>query len=643
MPTLFSPLRINTLNLKNRIQFPPISTNFADAGEASAIHAAYHAERAAFGCGLNMVEATFPETTRHNYRMALDDDRLVPGLRRLADAVHAHGGALGIQIQHHGRCASPEGTGCRKRLVSVVPGLTDDDPDLVMTAAEIRHQIDIHVQAVRRAVEAGVDLVELHGAHGYLIAQFLSPMTNHRTDAYGGSPERRLRFPLELLRAVREEVGPDYPIGIRLSLDEKMPGGLDLEQNKFICSALVEHGIDVISFSAAVRESYEWAIPPACVPEGWLIQGVAAIRRHIRGAVPVVAAGRIVSPEMAEAIVREGMSDMVGIGRALIADPQWIAKSQNQNSADITPCLGCNAMCIRRLEQGDSIRCAVNPRAGREKLFPDLPADVRRRVVIVGGGPAGMQAAITAARRGHEVTLFEKQDRLGGLLNVADKPPFKERYALLRDVLAARIRRAGIRLHLDTEAGPDEIAALSPDVVILATGSVPVIPDCCRSGRTLPAERFLAGAPAGKTLLILGGGSVGCETADYAVERGHDVTIVEMRSELAPDMEWRWRRFLLPRLQKSGVPTLLRTRVLSVEKDGSVFVRTCGRQPEIHRLKQFDTIVVALGYRPANALKTALEASGHTVFSIGDCNRGGLVGDAIHAGFETAYALGQPS
>ena len=639
MPTLFSPLRINTLQVKNRIQFPPISTNFADAGEASAVHAAYHAERAAFGCGLNMLEATFPETTRHNYRMALDDDRLIPGLRRLADAVHAQGGALGIQIQHHGRCASPEGTGCRKRLVSVVPGLTDDAPDLVMTTAEIRHQVDIHVQAVRRAVKAGVDLVELHGAHGYLIAQFLSPMTNHRTDAYGGSPEKRLRFPLELLRAVREEVGPDYPVGIRLSLDEKMPGGLDREQNKFICSALVEHGIDIISFSAAVRESYEWAIPPACVPEGWLVQGVADIRRHLGGAVPVVAAGRILSLEMANAIVRDGMADMVGIGRALIADPQWITKAQNRNEADITPCLGCNAMCIRRLEQGIPIRCAVNPRVGRETAFPDVPADVPRRVVIVGGGPAGMQAAITAARRGHEVTLFEKQTRLGGLLSVAGTPPCKERYTTLRDLLEARVRRAGVRLHLGTEADPEAISALSPDAIILATGSVPVIPECCCGKRTITAERFLAGAPAGKRILILGGGSVGCETAEYAAERGHDVAIVEMRAELAPEMEWRWRTFLLPKLQEHGVITLLKTRVLAVDEAGGVTVHTCGGQPEIHRLEQFDTIVVALGYRPENTLKTALERSGYTLFSIGDCNRVGLVGDAIHAGFETAYAL----
>ena len=322
---LLSPLRINSLEVKNRIVLPPITMNFAEDGAVSERDIAYHVARSRGGCGLNMVDGALVECCGYGFRLALDDDRFIEPLSRLAVAVHDTGGRIGIQLLHHGRCAPPGLEFTRERLVSVVPGLTSEDESLVMDERTIREMRDAFVRAGVRAKKAGMDMVELSAGHGYLLAQFMSPLTNRRTDGYGGSFENRMRFPLEVLSGLREALGGDYPISVRVSAEEMYPGGLELEDTKAICDVFVAHGVDMISVSASLRESYEYCMPPACVTPGWLAEKAGEIRRHIQTRVPVMVSGRILDCSMAENILEREYADLIGMGRALIADPNRVA------------------------------------------------------------------------------------------------------------------------------------------------------------------------------------------------------------------------------------------------------------------------------------------------------------------------------
>lgn len=514
-----------------------------------------------------MLEATYVAKNGNSYLrgVGISDDFMVRGLRRLTTAVHAHDGKIGVQLQHGGRTAQPKTSGHPIMLVSHVPGVTPYEESRVMDEEDIASVVTAYAQAAARAVESGFDLVELHAAHGYLLAQFLSPFTNRREDGYGGSFEKRLRFPLEVLQAVRTAVGPDYPVTIRLSVDEFMPGGMDLATASEIARILVARGVDALHVSVGLGETNHYTIPPSSITEGWNAERAATIRKAVNGAVPVMVAGRIVTRAVAEDILASGSADMVAMGRALIADPYLPNKFAAGMDADVLPCVSCNEGCVNALSRGEFVRCAVNPLAGCEEQYPLVHAFTSRRVVVIGGGPAGMQAALTAAQRGHSVTLLEKSSRLGGLLHTASLPPHKERYSDLARYFERALHNAGVDVHTGAEAGVAEVASLQPDVVLVATGGKPAVPAFCCNAGALTAEDALNNPPSGKKVLILGGGLVGCETAELLAGRGCEVTIVELRGELAADMENRTRRLLLPRLQELGVQNLLRTEVRSVE------------------------------------------------------------------------------
>ncbi len=477
--SLFQPGRIGSLEVRNRIVMPPMGTGYADeGGYVSQRMIDYHEARARGGVGLIVVEVTAPslQCQGSSHQLTIGDDGHIAGFQRLTDAVHRHGARIALQLQH----SSWEMRDGKRRQVSpsavVVPGrvMGIAGPPHELTIDEIQEMVGWFADATVRAREAGFDGVEMHGAHQYLIASFLSASTNRRDDAYGGSLESRARFLVEILAAARRRVGADYPIWPRLNGQELgIEGGVTLEETVGVVPLLEGAGAQAIHVSAYGAGSSAVRAPIADRP-GFLLPLAAAVKKI--ATVPVVAVGRL-DCDLGEQLLVEGKADFVAIGRRLIADPDYPNKSAAGTPQDITPCINCMECIERPVAEGRGMACAVNAAAGRETGYRLQPATTARRVVVVGGGPAGMEAARVAARRGHNVTLFEQADRLGGQLEIASRPPNKGDIPRLIDFMARQVTEAGVEVCLNTTATPELAAEGAPDAVIIATGGAPVLPD----------------------------------------------------------------------------------------------------------------------------------------------------------------------
>ena len=636
---LFTPVGINRMTLKNRIVMPAMASYHAAVnGEATEKLIRYHEERAKGGVGMNIVEATYVARSGNSFDLGLgiSDDFMIKGLSKLTDAVHRHDGKIAIQLQHGGRAALPQFSGPAVPLVSAIPGVTPYDNSVILSEEEIARLVECWGKAAIRAREAGFDAVEIHGAHGYLISQFLSPYTNRRTDRYGGSLENRMRFALEVCRKVRESVGPDFPVTYRMSAVEGLPGGTTLEDSVALAKRLVADGIDALHVSVGLRETNFMVSPPACVEKGWNAPLSRAVRDGIEAAVPVIVAGRVADEQTAQGIIDRGDADMVAMGRALIADPFLPAKVA---AGDIIRCVGCNEGCVAGSARGTGVGCALNPLSGAEGKYDLDPVASPKKVAVIGGGPAGMQAALAARFRGHTVDLYEKSDRLGGLLNVACKPPHKEDLGHVTGWFERQLKRAGVGLHLGAALTPEAVRDLGADAVIAATGSSPVFPGFCRKARNaVVAQSILSGeAKAGEKALVIGGGLIGCETAEFLAAQGSDVTILELQPELAKDMESRTRRYLMQRLREYGTRFLTSTQVLEVTEEGKVKAKFPSGSERW--LDDFDTLVIAVGYRAENALAAELEEMGCPCVRVGDCASVGKILTAIESGFQAGCSI----
>lgn len=646
MPTIsvISPLTIRRTTFRNRIIMPSMVTNYAGRnGEVSEKLIRYHEARALGGVGLNMLEATSVHDSGRSYfpGVSIASDDYIRGLSHLTDAVHKAGGLAGVQLHHAGRLVRPDASGQAIPLVSFVPGRTAYDNSRVLDTEDIYMLIDAYAEAARRAREAGFDVIEIHGAHGYLIAQFMSPLFNQRTDEFGGSYEGRMRFPLEVIRRVRETAGDDMVLFFRLSSEELLPGGIDVDLSCRIARDVAEAGIDLVHVSVGLAETNEFTGPPPCLPEGWNAGSAGRIRAALDGRALVSVAGRILTRATADRILNAGQADMVTMGRALIADPDLPVKLAEGRDEDILPCVGCNEGCNGRLGQRKPVECAVNPRTGREGIMLMTPAKTAKNVIVVGAGPAGMEAAITAAKRGHKVTLFEKEQEPGGLLNVADLPPHKDVLTRLKNWYVHELKKAGVALVTDHAVSTQELIDLHADAVLVATGSRAARPgfaaEALASGAAVTAEDALRNTPSGNHVLILGGGLVGCETAEKLALQGKSVTILELRAELAPDMHPRARKFLLKSLREHGARFLLNTQVVAMERNGIVSVRDSYGNERV--LPPYDSIILALGYKSDNTLCRELAAADLPFIPLGDCVKPGKIMDAIHAARQAACAL----
>jgi NADPH-dependent 2,4-dienoyl-CoA reductase/sulfur reductase-like enzyme len=509
---------------------------------------------------------------------------------------------------------------------AVAPSAREEMREL--TNDEIRAIVHKFALASAAAKMAGYDYVEFHGAHGYMPCQFFSPAFNQRSDEYGGDLEGRMRFGLECIQAMRSAVGDDYPIFYRLGAWEDRPDGIQLEEAIEFAVALEKASVDVLDISVGgLTEEGLTACPGPDQAPGTFVNLAAAVKAKVK--VPVIAVGRINSASLAESVLVEEKADLIAIGRQLIADPFWPEKVASNRSEDVIPCLSCNT-CIDTALTMEELRCTVNPSFGKEAEHRPKPVELRKNVLVVGGGPAGMEAARMLAEKGHRVTLCEKEEQLGGQLNLASIPPHKGEIGQLSKYLARQVEKLGVSISLGAEATVESIDRVKPDVVVLATGVrpfLPQIPGIEGTNVVFSLDVLTGDAQVGEQIAIIGGELVGCETADYLSDRGKQVTVMRRSEAFAVKMNARARENLLARLNRKGVGLLSGVNYEEITGEGIIITRE-GKKQTI----KADTIVVAAGSTPEKNLLDTLQAKGLTVYTIGDCATPGRITDALGDG-----------
>jgi 2,4-dienoyl-CoA reductase-like NADH-dependent reductase (Old Yellow Enzyme family)/thioredoxin reductase len=630
------------LRIKNRLVMAPMGSRLAnEVGGVSQRQIDYYSERAKGGVGTIIVEITGVESpvgVASPKTLTIHDDIYIGGHNDLVEAVHAFGAKIISQLGHVGRNRRAV-YGAQPVAPSAIPCTFFGVIPRELTVPEIEDIVGKFIEAAKRAKTAGYDGVELHGAHGYLIAEFMSATSNHRKDRYGGDLNGRMTFPLEIIRGIREEVGPDYPILFRFSADEFVDGGMNLEESKKVAKILERAGIDALDVSAGTYDSMSRSIEPMSYDQGWKIYLAESIKKVVK--IPVIGVGQIRTPEFAEGILEEGKVDFVALGRSLLADPYWARKAREGRENEIIPCISCNDGCIGgRTFRNLHIRCTVNPTTGRERFVESLkPVSKRKKVTVVGGGPAGIMAALTAEQRGHRVTLFEKTNELGGQLLLAAKPPGKEKISWFRDYLLNQIDQRGITVELGCPVTLETIVQENPDAVILATGSIPLIPDLpgikdqsvCTAWEVLEGKKKVED----KMVLVVGGGTVGCETALYLSPNNKKVTVLEMLNDIALDMEFLNRMDLMSKIQEAKIEVLLGRKVERIDSNGVALLNREMKEEEV----KGDIVVLAVGATPVNDLAKQLEGKVEEIHVVGDCHQPRKIFDAVYEGFRAAVGL----
>jgi 2,4-dienoyl-CoA reductase-like NADH-dependent reductase (Old Yellow Enzyme family)/thioredoxin reductase len=636
MPSPFEPIRIGSLELPNRLAMAPMKTAFGTtSGEVTERLLAYFRRRAEGGVGLIISEPLYVDKRgrEHPKQLGIDADDKLEGLGRLADAVHRAGARIFAHLNHGGRAAMPMVAGQAPEAPSkcTCPS-TGIEPE-VLEGGRIAEIINAFARAALRAKEVGFDGVEIQFGLGYLVSQFLSPATNLRTDGYGGDAEGRMRFGAEVYSSVRQAVGESFPIGVRISGSEKVAGGLDIEDAKSLVRRLESWGADLIHVATGSScDSPPWYFQHMALSPGTNESLAGQVRNEV--AIPVMAAGRLGDPPRIRDILGAEMVDMVALGRPLLADPDLPRKMIEGRDEEVLLCGQCLQGCLANVKSGKGIGCNINPTVGYE--IEEIGAAARaKRVVVVGGGPAGLSAALAAHGRGHRVTLFEK-NRLGGQFALAFLPPAKQRMEKPLRSLIAQLERSGVEIRLGEEATRDELQTLRPDVVIVATGSRPAIPDIPGLDQPVTAEEVLTEArETGNRVLVLGGGMVGVETAEFLAKRGKQIAVVEMLDEMAEDMDPVSRKLLFNRLASLPVELHRKTRLVRVE-NGRALVDQGGQQRD---LGPFDSVVVATGNRPFDPLSEECLRKGIAVKVVGDAKKPGKAYDAVRSGHVAGMAV----
>jgi 2,4-dienoyl-CoA reductase (NADPH2) len=632
---LFTPLRLGGLTLRNRLVMAPMGTCLDQSGHITDQAIAYYVRRARGGVGTITVEGCLVSADSVGPEPKICGPEYLPGLARLVSALRPYDVTVGVQLMHPGRQVVAGPT----VAPSPVPLNSRAPTPHPLTAPEIDEIVGDYARAARLAREAGFDFVEVHGAHGYLPSNFLSPVDNQRSDGYGGDLAGRARFSLEVARAIVGVAGPELlPLIWRLNGEDATPGGLGLDDAVEVAQWLEAAGASGISVSAGTWHTLHVTLAPMFTPRGHLVPLAAAVKAAV--SVPVIAVGRLDDPELAAGVISDASADLICLGRGLIAEPDWGVKVHDHRFGDVRPCIACNA-CVDLVGRGEIARCAVNPEVGRELTWAVEPAAVSRRIMVVGSGPAGMEAARLARLRGHHVSIWERDAELGGKLEVAGLAPSKGEVLRFRDFQARRLREVGVEVHTGVDVTTSDVSAWMPDAVVIATGADPLIPPIPGLGaaHVHDALDFLRGqirVARGEQVAVIGGSATGCETAELLVAAGARVTIFEMRGSIGDGIESITRRQLVARLRADGVATLTRAKVVSVDKDAVHYENAEGQRCSVPA----EHVALALGWWPrGSALADTLVGLPLEVVVLGDASQPADFVHATNAGADAGLAL----
>ncbi len=653
-PNLLSPAKIGKVEIRNKTVMAAMGMSQSTDGFVNTAVLNHYSERAKGGVGAIVVEVTCVDTPlglNTKGMLVIDDDKYIPGMTELAEVIHKGGSKAFLQISHTGRGARraiigdrPVGPSEVAMPYSFMMGLANETPR-ALTIPEIKEIEEKYAQAALRAKKAGFDGVEIHSVGYYLGQQFLSKTANIRTDEYGGSRKNRIRFLLNIIHRIRELCGEDFAIIVKLPVVEQGPdGGISIPDGIYYAKRLQDEGVDAIEVLAGKwsSEAGKHEKPESAYADCMAVALCQVLKAGIfmmtgkKKTIPLIGGGRAQNPVVSEKALAKGKCDMIFIGHGLLAQPDLVNLIAEGKEDEIRPCIGCGHCIDHQLQHGGRAICSGNAVLARgDNDYTITPAEAKKNVVVIGAGVAGVEAARIAAIRGHKVDLYEASDEVGGQMNLACIPPYKQHLGLMKPYLERQIEITGVKLHLNHKVTKDEIIAMKPDAVVCATGVVPAKLKIEGAERAVSARDILSGAQTGRNTVIIGGGSIGCETAEFLAAKGKKVSVIEMQSTLAANTGKTAQTVLLGHLKGSHVNLLTECRVEKITADSVIYKDKNSKENKIAA----DTVVLAIGDRPDASLYESLKDEIGEIYNIGDSNGGGIIPNAVYEGYVTGNKI----